>query len=195
MKVKIKHVDRLLDDFFKVDRASIQFQKFDGTMSQEIVRLNLDRGDSVAAVIFNPQKQTVLLIKQFRYSIFTKDKKHAWSWEIVAGVIEEGQSPADAIAREILEEVGYQVHQLQLLFSFFPTPGGSNELIYLFYAEVSAQDHIQKGGGLIHEGENIQVLELPLKKALKMLESGEIVDAKTIIALQWLKAKTALPIS
>ncbi|UCE05491.1 MAG: NUDIX hydrolase [bacterium] len=192
MKVEVKTVQRILNDYFKVDRAVLQFEKFDGTMSPEIVRLNFERGDSVAAIIYNTTSQKIVFVKQFRYPIFTKDKDNAWSLEIVAGIIEEGKSPEDTMTREVLEETGYRVHHLQPLFSFYPTPGGSNEKIFLFFAKVNQQDRIHQGGGLIEEGENIQLLEIPAKNAFKMLDSGKIFDAKTIIALQWLKSRQQL---
>jgi nudix-type nucleoside diphosphatase (YffH/AdpP family) len=192
MKVEVKKVHRILDDYFKVDRAVLQFEKFDGRMSQEIVRLNFDRGDSVGAIIYNTTNQTFIFVKQFRYPIFTKDRDNAWSLEIVAGVIEQGKSPEDTMIKEIMEETGYQVNQLKSLFSFYPTPGGSNEKVFLFFAKVSQKDRIHKGGGLIEEGENIQLLEIPAKTAFQMLNSGEIYDAKTIIALQWLKTRQKL---
>jgi len=192
MKVKVKNVERILDDFFKVDRATLQFEKFDGTMSSEIIRLNFDRGDSVGAIIYNTTNQTFIFVRQFRYPIFTKDQEFAWSLEIVAGVIDENLSPEDAMMKEIREETGYQVNQLKPLFSFYPTPGGSNEKVFLYFACVNQEDRIDDGGGLIEEGENIQLLEIPVKTTFDMLKTGEFYDAKTIIALQWLKTRQRL---
>jgi nudix-type nucleoside diphosphatase (YffH/AdpP family) len=192
MKVTVKKVDRILDDYFKVDRAVIQFEKFDGNMTQEMVRMNFDRGDSVAAIIFNTTKNTIILIKQFRYPVYTRDNDQAWSVEIVAGMIEPGSSPEESIYREILEETGFQAQQLKPVFNFYSTPGGSNEKIFLFFARVTQEDRIEKGGGLIEEGENIQLFEVSPKTAFKMLDAGEILDAKTIIALQWLKTRQKL---
>ena len=192
MKVKVKKVERILDDFFKVDRAILQFEKFDGAMSPEIVRLNFDRGDSVGAVVYNTTNQTFIFVRQFRYPIFTKDQEHAWSLEIVAGVIDENLSPEDAMSKEIREEIGYQLSQLKPLFSFYPTPGGSNEKVLLYFAKVNQEGRIEPGGGLIEEGENIQRLEIPAKTTFDMLKSGEFYDAKTIIALQWLKTRQRL---
>ena len=132
MKVFVKKTQRILDDFFKIDRAVIQYEKFDGKISKEIVRLNLDRGDSVAALLINRVKQTLILIKQFRYPVYTKEKNNAWVLEIVAGMVEEGKSPEETIIREIAEETGYQVSKVNQLFYFYPTPGGSNEKVYLY---------------------------------------------------------------
>jgi len=192
MKVKIKNVNRILDDYFKVDRAVLQFEKFDGTYSQEIVRLNCDRGNAVAAIIYNTTYKTILFVKQFRYPIFTQEPDNAWSLEIPAGMIEHGKTPKETMIREIIEETGYRVDHLVQLFSFYTTPGGSNERIYLFFSTVNPKDRIHKGGGLIEEGEDTQLVEIPPKKAFKMIHSGEIVDAKTIIALQWLKNRQRL---
>lgn len=192
MKVEVKSSERILDDFFKVDRAVLQFELFDGTMSPEIVRLNFDRGDSVGAIIYNTTSQKLVFVKQFRYPIFTKEQDNAWSLEIVAGVIEEGESAEEAMIKEIKEETGYHATHLKQLFSFYPTPGGSNEKVFLFFARVKQQDRISKGGGIIEEGENIQLLNIPANTAFDMLESGKISDAKTIIALQWLKTRQRL---
>ena len=192
MKVKVKKVDRILNDYFKVDRAVLQFEKFDGAMSEEIVRLNFDRGDSVGAIVYNETNKTLVFVRQFRYPIFTKDREDAWSLEIVAGVIEPGISPEQAISNEILEETGYRAQRLQPLFSFYPSPGGSNEKVFLFFTKVSQQDRVESGGGLISEGENIQLIELDPKTAFDMTRSGDIIDGKTIIALQWLKNRQRL---
>jgi len=192
MKVEVKSIERILDDFFKVDRAVLQFEMFDGTMSREIVRLNFDRGDSVGAIIYDATSQKLIFVKQFRYPIFTKEKDNAWSLEIVAGVIEEGESAEEAMIKEIKEETGYHVTKLKPLFSFYPTPGGSNEKVFLFFARVNQQDRISNGGGVIEEGENIQLLNIPVKTAFDMLKAGKISDAKTIIALQWLKTRQRL---
>jgi len=192
MDVKVKKINRILDDYFKVDRAVLQFEKFDGTMTQDIVRLNLDRGHAVAAIIYNVTNKTLLFVKQFRYPVFANEPENAWSLEIPAGMIEPGKTPEETMIREIIEETGYRVNNVRPLFSFYPTPGGSNEKIYLFFSTVNSKDRINMGGGLIEEGEDIQLIELPPKQAFKMIQSGEIIDAKTIIALQWLKTRQRL---
>ena len=189
MKVFVKEKQRVLDDFFKVDRAVIQYEKFDGSISREIIRLNFDRGDSAAALLVNNDEEKLILVKQFRYPIYTKDKNKAWALEIVAGTVEKKSNPKDTIIREIQEETGYLVDSVSQIFSFYPSPGGSNEKIYIYYAEVTHKNRVESGGGVISEGEDIQVLEIPFHQAFQMVESGEIVDAKTIIAIQWFKAR------
>jgi len=189
MKVFVKEKQRVLDDFFKVDRAVIQYEKFDGSISREIIRLNFDRGDSAAALLVNNDEEKLILVKQFRYPIYTKEKDKAWALEIVAGTVEKKSNPKDTIIREIQEETGYLVDSVSQIFSFYPSPGGSNEKIYIYYAEVTHKNRVESGGGVISEGEDIQVLEIPFHQAFQMVESGEIVDAKTIIAIQWFKAR------
>ncbi|OQX94283.1 hypothetical protein B6I21_09675 [candidate division KSB1 bacterium 4572_119] len=188
MKVVIKNTKRILDDFFKVDKSVLQYEKFDGTLSNEIIRLNFDRGDSVSALLVDRSREVIILVKQFRFPVFTKDEKKAWLLEIVAGTIEQGNSPEETIIREITEESGYLINRLETITEIFPSPGGSNEKIYIYYAEVKQDDLKEAGGGIASEGEDIQVIEIPFEKAFQMLESREFVDAKTIIALQWFKS-------
>jgi nudix-type nucleoside diphosphatase (YffH/AdpP family) len=187
MNVIIKKITRVFDDFFKVDRAVIQFEKFDGVMTDDVVRLSFERGKAVAVLLVNPDKKTVILTKQFRFPAYRADKTCGWLYEIVAGTTETESTPEETARREVLEEVGYDVENLKLLYSFFPTPGGSTEIIYLFYAEVTDDRRKNKGGGLAIEVEDIQVVELPIQEVLQLLADGQIMDAKTIIALQWLK--------
>ncbi len=189
MKVLIKKQRRILDDFFKVDRAVLQHEKFDGTMSEDMVRLNLVRGEASAALLYNPKKDTIILVKQFRYPVYTRENNNAWTLEIVAGMIENNDSPKATIQREILEETGYETENPEAVSSFYTSPGGSDEIIYLFYAEVNESHKIARGGGATDEDENIEVVEMPRQQAFELLENGKIFDAKTIIALLWFREK------
>jgi len=187
MKVSIKKTKRILDSFFKVDHSILQFEKFDGSLSEEVVRLNLERGDSVAALLVNRKKKKIILIKQFRFPVYTKEQNNAWTWEIVAGMVDDGHSNEDSIIREITEETGYHVTKVDFLFYFYPTPGGSNEKVHLYYAEVEQEDKKFSGGGVTSEGEDILVEEISYTEAFQMMDSCEIIDAKTIIALFWFR--------
>lgn len=189
MKVIEKKINRIFSDVFKIDRAVIQYEKFDGTMSEDVVRLNFERGHSVAVLIVNPQKKSLIFTKQFRYPAYIADKNQGWLLEIVAGSVESGADFLETAKQEVREEVGYIIDQLIPIYVFFPSPGGSSEKIFLYYTEVNEQQKSNRGGGLIAEGEDIQIVELPIEKALKLLETGKIHDAKTIIALQWLKQR------
>jgi len=176
-----------LDDFVRVDRSVIQHEKFDGSLTKELIRLNVDRGDSVAAIVVNPAKQTFVFVEQFRYPVYTKEPEGAWILEIVAGTVEGRSTPEQTIVREIKEELGYSVQNLQPIMHFYPSPGASNEIIYLFYGEISPDQQTSAGGGVIAEGEDIRVVEIPFEKAFAMMQNGQINDAKTLIALQWFK--------
>lgn len=187
MKVIIKKVKRLFDGFFKIDEALLQFEKFDGTMSSELRRFNFNRGNSVGILVYNQNQNSIIFTKQFRYPVFTSDPQQAWILEIIAGMIDQEQQPDKNAIREIAEEIGYHVDHVTYISQFFVSPGGTSEKIYLFFACVRDIDAKFAGGGLEEEGEDIQVVQIPVRDAIKMLRSGQIVDAKTIIALQWLE--------
>jgi nudix-type nucleoside diphosphatase (YffH/AdpP family) len=186
-KVEIKSKRLIFDDFFKIQEAILRYQRFDGRMSGEVRRLSFERGDAVAALILNRDSQTVILANQFRYP--TYEKGPGWMYEIVAGILEANEQPEEAMRREMLEEVGYNAANLTHISTFYLSPGGSSERIFLYYAEVVNTDRVSRGGGLVSQEEDVQLIELSLPEAWKALASGEIVDAKTIIALMWLRNK------
>lgn len=188
-KVAIESKTRLLDDFFKVDAAQLRYERFDGQMSPLVRRLNFDRGDSVAVILFEPETQSILLVNQFKYPTF--EKGPGWITEIVAGMIDGNESPEDAVRREVKEETGLDITDLQHVSTFYVSPGGSSERIVLYCAEVGRIDPPMTSGGVEAEGEDIQVQVMPLPEALKQVESGNIVDAKTILAILWLARQRA----
>ena len=185
--VEIQSQRRVFDGFFKIDEVEFRHQRRDGSMSPPLRRLHLDRGDGVTAVLHNRARQTLLFVRQFRIS--TYENGPGWLLETVSGVVESGQTPEESVILEIREETGYRVCGLELVTSFYLTPGGSSERIYLFYAEIEEADREHEGGGLPEEGEDIEVVELTLDQAWRALESGEIADAKTIVGLQWLSRR------
>jgi nudix-type nucleoside diphosphatase (YffH/AdpP family) len=185
MKVDIKSKRLVFDDFFKVEEATLRYQRFDGTMSATVSRRNFVRGDSVAAIVFNADTQHVILVNQFKYP--TYDKGPGWISEVVAGILEESESPEDAIRRELIEEIGYRSRRLRHISTFYVSPGGTSERIILFYAEVTNEDRIGSGGGVEAEGENIRLVELSLSDLHSALESNDIVDAKTLVGALWLQ--------
>ncbi|GCE08685.1 NUDIX domain-containing protein [Dictyobacter aurantiacus] len=186
-KVEILEQRVLLDDFFKIEEAHLRFRRFDGQMSDPVRRLVLERGDAVAALLVNTNTRKVLMTNQFRYP--TWGKGPGWLHEVVAGMIDENEQPEDAVRREIHEEIGYQVHELTPIATFYVSPGGSSERIFLFYAEVTSADRISNGGGLANEHEDIELIEVSFDELWDVLKRGEIRDAKTLIAVQWLQQK------
>ena len=179
MKVIIKDSKREYDGFFKVDKIVLQHEKFDGSMSKEIDRLNFNRGDTVAVILYNKTNESVILVKQFRYPAYVDDGP-GWLIECVAGIKDNGKV---LVARkEVLEETGYKVDYLKLLTQFYPSPGGCSERIFVYFAYVETREEIEDkyfGTG----NEDIRVIEIPLVKAFQMIKNGEICDGKTIIGL------------
>ena len=179
MKVIIKEAKREYNDIFKIEKVILQHEKFDGSMSKEIVRLNFNRGDSVAVLLYNSAKKSVVLVKQFRYPAYV-DNGPGWLIECVAGIKDNGET---SVARkEILEETGFKIDKLRYLTQFYPSPGGCSEKISLYLAFVETKDKIKKGKHMGVGNEDICVIEVPVSKALGMIQSGEICDAKTIIS-------------
>lgn len=188
-KVEVQQKKRVFDDFFKIDEALVRFEQFNGQMSPPVRRLNFERGDAAAVLVFNKEAQKIILINQFRYP--TYEKNGGWLMEIVAGMLDKNETPGECIRREVMEEIGYQVERLVPISTFFTTPGGSSERIFLYYAEVIDSDRVSRGGGAEKEHEDIQIVDLSLPDLWKALDSGEIMDAKTLIALLWFKNKMA----
>jgi nudix-type nucleoside diphosphatase (YffH/AdpP family) len=181
---------------FRVLRARLQYRKFDGRMSEEITRINFERGNSVGVLLFDPEEDVVILTRQFRYPVFASiDPKtaqgsgaeQAWMLEVVAGIIDPATSAVETASKELLEEAGYGLPaDLRPITMIYPSPGGTSEQIILFLGLVTQKDRVSQGGGLPLKGEDIQVERLPFREAMTKIDRGEIRDAKTIIALQYL---------
>ena len=185
-KVSIQQKRNVLDNFFKVEEAYLQFEKFDGKMSDTVRRFSLERGNSVAVLTFNRHTNKLILISQFRYPTYKNG--HGWTIETIAGMIDPGESPEETARREAEEETGLNVSTLEHITTFYPSPGGTSELIFLYYSEVSGQPTKRdNAGGIISEGEDIMSLEISLEQALEKIKTGEIMDAKTIIGIYWLE--------
>jgi ADP-ribose pyrophosphatase len=173
---------------FQIDELVLEHQRFDGSMSGEVTRLILNRGDSVAVLLLDRADSTVLLCEQFRAP--TLDEGSGWLLELPAGMIDREEDREACARREILEELGYSIGALRRIASVFLSPGGSSERIHVFFAEVSGTRAIAQGGGLREEGEDIRLVRVPLAEAMEKARRCEIDDAKTLIALQWLELET-----
>jgi nudix-type nucleoside diphosphatase (YffH/AdpP family) len=180
---------RLLNDFFKIDEHVVRHEKFGGAMSGEHRVLVFERGDAAAALLYDPGERKVILINQFRLPTVGKAGSEGWLTETAAGMVSAGETPEQCIVREIAEETGYLVTQLHPVAEFFSSPGGTSELIHLFYAEVRAGDRHSAGGGVAADGEDIRLDEYPLATFLDKLANRAFKDPKIIIAGQWLKAR------
>jgi ADP-ribose pyrophosphatase len=181
---------------FRIVRATLRYRRFDGRMSAPVARINFERGASVGVLLYDPAESTVILVRQFRYPVYAglepqaragDGARRAWLLEIVAGVQGEGESIEAVAHSELLEEAGFQLRgALQPMTTIYPSPGGTSERIHLFLAEVDGSERCSPGGGVASEGEDTQVVVLPLEAALEMVTRGEIQDAKTVVALQYL---------
>jgi nudix-type nucleoside diphosphatase (YffH/AdpP family) len=185
-KVLVEQRRYVVDDFFKLEEAHLRFELFNGKMSPLVRRFNLDRGDSVAVLVFNIDTNKLIFVNQFRYS--TYQNGHGWIVETIAGMVDSKESPEEAARREVQEEIGLNISALEHISTFYPSPGGSSERIHLYYSEVFGESAKYQGtGGLISEGEDICSEELSLEDALRKVKSGEIMDAKTVIGIYWLE--------
>ena len=181
---------------FRVIEADLRYRRFDGRMSKSIKRINFERGDAVGVLLYDAEQDAVVLVRQFRYPVYVRlspearagaGAQEAWILEIVAGVVEAGQTAPEVGRRELLEETGYVIQgSLHFIATIYPSPGGTSERIHIYWGEVRVQERTHTGGGLEAEGEDTQVFTVPFKAAMDMVAGGEIVDAKTIIALQHL---------
>ena len=182
-RVRVLEKRWILDDVFKVEEAIIEHRKHDGSWSTPLRQLCFERGDSVAALLVNRETGNLVLVNQFRYP--TYEKGPGWLDEIVAGGLDEDETPEAAMVREIREETGYEVERLEHITTFYTTPGGSSERLILFYAEASGADARETRTGLGVGDEDIEVFELSPADLWQRFESGELQDAKTIVALLW----------
>ena len=173
----------VFDGFFRVEEAMVSYEDAKGRMVGPVPRLSLERGDSVAAVVFHRERRRVILTSQFRYP--TNAKGPGWLTELPAGMIDDGESPEDAIRREVREECGYEVERLEPIATFYLSPGGSSERIILYYAEVGEASRAGPGGGT-DEGESIEVTEARVDDLIREVMAGHVADAKTLVGLLWL---------
>lgn len=184
---------------FKVVEVRLRHGLRDGSLGPPQLRVDFERGAAAAVLLHDPQRDEVVLVRQFRYPAYAALRHHgtaseadsatvegAWLLEIPAGILDAEDGGVEQLARrEVLEEAGYQLRgELRRLYDVFPSPGACSELVTIFYAQVEIADRVAAGGGLAGEGEDIEVLTLPLARALELLRQGGISDAKTVIALQ-----------
>jgi len=174
---------------FRVVAATLKFELYNGAMSDAMVRLSLDRGDSVAALVHDVANDSLVMVEQFRYPACRNGP--GWLTEIVAGAVDDGDTPMESMRREIWEEAGFRVSGLRHIGTYYMSPGGTSERIHLYYAAVDESDGEGDGGGKPSEGEDLLVRTVAVDEALAELDRGGIVDAKSVIALQWLALNRA----
>ncbi len=183
--VEVIEQETLYNGFFRLDRYRLRHRHFEGGWSGELKREVFERGNAAAALLYDPDRDAVVLVEQFRPGALAAERGNPWLVEIVAGIVEDGEDAEQVVRREAIEEAGCTITDLVPMFEVFASPGGSSEVVSLFCGRVDSRG---VGGihGHAHEGENIQVLVEPVDVALKRLDGDEVQNAFLIIALQWL---------
>lgn len=180
-RIRIKQREVRSAHFNRLVNVTLDWQRSDGRW-QEQQRETVDHGDAAAILLYDPTRRTVVLLRQLRVPGF-ENGCDALMVEVPAGLL-DGASPAECARREAAEEAGYRVRDPRPVFDAFMSPGTLTERVHGFVAQYEPSDRIAAGGGLEHEGEDIEVLELPFDEAMAMLADGRIRDAKTIMLLQ-----------
>ncbi len=190
-KIEIHSVGRKFDGFFKIDEIDVSHQARDGTMRRER-RLVFERGDAIAVLLYDAQTEEVIVVEQFRAPVLVARRRDdprtsdGWIVEAAAGMIDDGETPDRAAIREALEETGYRIRDPAPIGTFFVSPGGTSERVFVYFAEIAAADKAGEGGGIAGE-EDIALIRLSADDLFRQLECNQIQDAKLAIAAYWLK--------
>ena len=182
---ELKSTERVFDKYFKIDEQIFTIPK-QGAEDMEISRLRLNRPDAVAVLIYNEEEGVFTFVRQYRPAIGDKNYNTPIV-EIAAGLIDKGETPEEAAAREVIEETGYKLSNLDLVYTYFPGVGYCSERVHIYMATVTNKDKVEEGGGLEVEGEMMEIVDIPVAEAIEMLDNGSFCDGKTIISLQEFK--------
>jgi nudix-type nucleoside diphosphatase (YffH/AdpP family) len=180
--IRIKDVQVLSDDWYVLKKTRFDRQRRDGTW-QELTRETYDRGNGATILLYNLEQLTVILTRQFRYPALVNGH-NGMLIEAAAGLLDDA-SPEERIRAEAEEETGFRVFDVKRIFDAFMSPGSVTERLHFFVAAYTSNDKASGGGGQVAEGEDIEVLEMPIDEALAGVESGVIQDGKTIMLLQY----------
>ena len=180
-RVRIERVEVLSDNWYTLRKYTYTYRRRDGT-EQRQEREAYDRGNGAVILLYDRERGTILLTRQFRLPAFVSGHPDGMLLELPAGLLDD-DDPATAIRREAEEETGYRVRHVKEVLVAYMSPGAVTEQLHFFTAEYTPADRVGAGGGHEGEGEDIEIVEMPLKDALAMIETGEIIDAKTIILL------------
>jgi nudix-type nucleoside diphosphatase (YffH/AdpP family) len=180
-KVEIIKTEIITKFWSTLSKITLNYTRRDGR-SEILIREVNDHGAAAAVLAFDPARKTVLLVKQMRIAAYVVGYTGDMI-EVCAGLL-DGDDPETCALREAEEELGFRLHDLKHVNDTFVSPGALTERISLFVGHYTPKDRIHNGGGVLGEGEDIEVIELSLSQAYAMISSGEIVDAKTIILLQ-----------
>ena len=181
MEYQISAQETLYDGFFSMHAFTVEHDCFDGSRHR-VRREMMERGDAAALLLYDPKVDEVLLLEQFRIGPAVRGED-AWLTEIVAGIVDDGETTEEAVRRECLEEAGYQPEAVRFLGRYYSTPGGCSERIDLFLALVDKARPTADGGGIDHEHEDIRRFWVPRATALAMLAAGQINSGAPMLAM------------
>ncbi len=180
----------LSDQWYTLNRYTYDYQKEDGSWETQ-QRESYDRGNGAAILLYNPEKRTVILTRQFRMPTYVNLNKTGMMIEVCAGLLDD-QDPLTCIKKEVEEETGFRVKHVEKVFEAYMSPGAVTEILHFFVAPYDDSMKIGKGGGVDDETENIEVMEIPMKEAIQMIRQGMIRDAKSIMLLQYAQIQKLL---
>ena len=176
--------DKILsENYFLLRNMTYELTRRDGSVVRH-KREVYDRGNGATVLLYNPNKQSVVLVRQFRVATWVNGNPDGMLIETCAGLLDSDE-PEACVRKEAIEETGFEVGEVRKLFELFMSPGGVTELIHFFIAEYNDTQRANGGGGV--DDEDIEVLELPYNRALEMMANGEIRDGKAVILLQYLQ--------
>ncbi|MDK1489093.1 NUDIX domain-containing protein [Sinorhizobium sp. 7-81] len=181
---RVRIIDRkaLWKGFISLEEVTLE-QEMSNGQTARLVREIHDHGRAATILLFDPERQLVVLVRQLRIPVFLQGEP-GYLIEAPAGLL-DGEQPVVAICREAMEETGYRIESATHLFDAYMSPGSLTERTSFFVGLIDASKKVAAGGGLVHEGEDIEVLEIAFEDAVAMIGTGEICDAKTIMLLQW----------
>lgn len=188
--ITIKKTELLSDNWYFLNKVTFDY-KMEEQDSETQVREVYDRGNGAVILLYNSAKKTVVLTRQFRLPTFLNGNTSGMVIEACAGLLDT-ENPEECIIRETEEETGYRLSSVKKVFQSYMSPGSVTEILHFFIGEYQSDMKVSEGGGLAEEHENIEVLEYPFNEAYQMIASGEIIDAKTIMLLQYAKINLSL---
>jgi len=182
-RIEVMESETLLSGWSRVIRVFYRLFRRDGSVQTQDRDL-LNRGDGVTVLLFNRERQTVLLLRQPRISAVLRGHPTGETIEVCNGQVEDGESPFDCAMREVEQETGHRLAHLIPLGDFYASPGASLEIVHLFAGEFGPSTLVGESGGLYHEGEDIETFEIPFAEAMQWIDRKIIVDARSTLALQ-----------
>jgi nudix-type nucleoside diphosphatase (YffH/AdpP family) len=189
-QIKILNTDILSDNWYVLKKVTYEVTENDGSTTIQN-REAYDRGNGATILLYNRTQSSVILTRQFRLPTYINGNLDGMLIECCAGLLDK-DNPEDCIRKETEEETGYKITDVKKVFEAYMSPGSVTEILYFFVAEYAKEMKVSDGGGLAHENENIEVLEMPFGEALQMAQTGEIKDAKTIMLLQYAQINNLL---